>query len=718
MSRLNLHIPILTAMFLLAPGVSFSAPSGCDELAGALVHKYSYLLSSNEKQSLDSINRDLREAKEQIKSADTNAAKQEANQRYEKAAAQLLTLLPGLDSIIQITLQKDRSECSVQSPIELPGDAGALLFNISSGDDGTRCAVASEDLSQNSEAVVPLSIEPTGTTWALVGLKSVPAGKIEVRLRLARDGIDDIYIPIFVRTPLTGFLRVSVLSDDTGKPAPAMVRLISKMDGTDRKPSNAIDFAPQFDSQGAASGRRKAILPGSLAGYYWCVPGPFSMAVPPGEWEITVRRGLEHVPITETLHVESGQVVEEIYRPQRWVDMRDYGWYSGDDHVHCQILSDSDAENLMAWVQAEDIHLANVVKMGDIHRTWFEQRGFGKEFRVIADDYILSPGQECPRTHNELGHTISMNTTSMVRDTEKYFLYDWVFDTVHSQGGLSGYAHVLMDLFYVHRDMSINIPKGKVDFVELMQFGKLGTELFYEFLNLGYKVTTSAGSDVPWGGTIGEERVYAFIGDNPFSADAWFEAMKRGRTFVTNGPMLELSVDDAFPGDEIQITENQKLHVRARAWGDPRRMVPVNLEIVQHGEVIRKAENDNTAKAELELEFELGGAYGFWIAARAEGSDGTKAHTTPIYVTRDPYRFWKHDGIEERINNRLAALDEVEKVISAAETAIQEGQRNLTRTQIELVAQAEELRTRLSDARSIYISLREIAADEQKKRMK
>ena len=40
-----------------------------------------------------------------------------------------------------------------------------------------------------------------------------------------------------------------------------------------------------------------------------------------------------------------------------------------------------------------------------------------------------------------------------------------------------------------------------------------------------------------------------------FSADAWFDAFRRGRTFVTNGPMVELQVEDALPGDEIVVTE-------------------------------------------------------------------------------------------------------------------------------------------------------------------
>lgn len=718
MGRFTTWMVVVVGGLLLTSPAAVGAPAGAEELAAALVQKHAYLLTDGERGQLDEINRDLRVAKEALESADGPDDRREAAQRYEQAAGRLLATLEQLDCTIRITFRDGKVSISrgVDEPIAFPGDTGGMLFRVDAGDGGTRCLSLIEDLSRNSDAIVPMNIEPRGTTWALVHLDRVPALRTAVNLDLKPGNADAVRSPIFVVTPESGYIRVRVISDDTGEAAPAMVRMIWKTDGTDRRPSNAIEFATQFDSQGHASGRRNAILPGSLAGYYWCVPGPFDMSLPPGEWEITVRRGVEHIPVVETFTVRSGETVEKEYRPRRWVDMRRHGWYSGDDHVHSQILSDYDADRLMAWVQAEDIHLANVVKMGDIHRTWFEQRGFGPFFRVIDGDYVLSPGQECPRTHQQIGHTLSMNITSMVRDTDKYYLYDWVFDSVHAQGGLSGYAHVLMDLFFVHRDMSINIPKGKVDFVELMQFGKLGTELFYEFLNLGFKVTASAGSDVPWGGTIGEERVYAYVGEETFSADVWFEALRGGRTFVTSGPMLDLRVDDAMPGGEIRLDEGRKLRVRARAWGDPDRMVPSTLEIVRHGEVIESAKQDGTESTELALDFEIDAGKGFWLAARAEGSDGTKAHTTPVYVTVEPFRFWKHEGIQDQIDQRIESLKEIETIVDEARVAVSEDKPGLDRPQRQLAAQGDALLERVDDARGIYEALRKTAEEEGKAR--
>jgi hypothetical protein len=309
-----------------------------------------------------------------------------------------------------------------------------------------------------------------------------------------------------------------------------------------------------------------------------------------------------------------------------------------------------------------------------------------------------------------------MNITSMVRDTERYFLYDEVFDQVHAQGGLSGYAHVNVGLFHVHRDMSLNVPRQKVDFAEILQFNNLGTGLYYDFLNLGCKLTASSGSDVPWGGTIGEVRAYAFVGKKPFSADAWFDAFRRGRTFTTSGPMLELHVDDALPGDEIRLKSDHKLRIRARAWGDAKRMAPVKLEIVRHGDVIRSAESTDPQKPEVRLDFVVDAGFGGWIAARARGGEGTSAHTTPVYVVREGLRFWKFDGLDTQFEKRLASLAEIEQLVADARRQDAEGRLETDRYRKQLTLQGDALLERVVQARALYEELKGVADTERRLR--
>ena len=729
MKRITLGLWLLIGLVLLGTqiGLGWLAAQRRADPAGAimlstLLTEHPYVLSEAQREEYDETLRVVREM------ADRRGDMAGMNPKLQAAVTPLTgTLLHELQGpwIIEIspedgellTLPRGRKSLVFDNlgPISLPGDIGVLLFHVDLGGDSTSYSTVEYDLSRQSR--VNQAIQPGAENWVLVNLKNVPVDPTSVRLQLRPEGDTPLDLQVWVESPPPGRLKVRILSDDDGEPTPAMVNLIWKKNLRPRAPGNVVDMSAQFDRMGNSTPRRHAALKGKLAGQmWWCVAGPFDIQLPPGDWEMNVRRGLEHVPETITFAVESGKTIDQTVRPRRWVDMREEGWYSGDDHVHTRIMSDRDAENIMNWARAEDLHLSNIVKMGDLHRTFFPQRGFGSDFRTIHEDYILSPGQECPRT-GELGHTISMNLTSMVRNTDNYFLYDWLFDNVHAQGGLAGYCHVSSKGFHVYRDMSMNVLKGKVDFVEVLQFGRLGTDLYYDFLNTGFKLTASAGSDVPWGGTIGEVRVYAYVGQNAFSADAWFEAVRRGRTFVTNGPMIEFSVEDALPGDEVKLPwhdRGRQLRVKARAWGNAGRMLPTELEIIRHGEVIRKATPDSDSQSELALDFEVDAEFGFWIAARATGSDGSQAHTTPVYVVQEPLRFWKHEAAQELISSRLESLAEIEKLVTDARQREKEGKAGYN--QKELIKQGEPLLQRVEEARQLYRELEEEAVKERELR--
>ena len=695
--------------------VFLASSPGLVDFAGRVARNHWYLFGAEKRSELETLNREVREAQQQFDKAKDDETRRTATTRGDGTAARWLEIVRACPRLIRVDLTAEHPVLVPNGPFELPGDAGALLFEVRSGGEGSSYTNTAFDVSlpPGQASVATVDVAANGTTFAVVGLEHLPTGRNMLSVEFRRPGQTAVRLPLDLATPRLGRLKLTVLSDDTGKPAPAMVRLLCRTDGQIRQPGDGIEFAPQFDKQGKASGARNANLPGPLADSFWCVPGPFDMTLAPGTWQIGVRRGVEHDVIFEDVTIRSGETQERTFRPQRWTDMRKLGWWSGDDHVHCRILSDTDARNLMSWVRAEGIHLANVVKMGDIYRTYFEQRGFGPDYRVVDGEHVLSPGQECPRTHDQIGHTLAMNITSMVRDTDRYFLYDEVFDKVHAQGGLSGYAHINSGIFHVHRDMTLNLPRGKVDFAEILQFNNLGTDLYYDFLNLGCKLTASAGSDVPWGGTIGEVRAYAYLGKKPFTADNWFAAFGRGRTFTSSGPMIEFRVDNALPGDEIRLKSDKKLRIRARAWGDPKRMSPVKLEIVRHGEVVRTAESSDPKRSEVALDFTVNAGHGCWIAARARAGEGTSAHTTPVYVVREGLRFWKFDGLDALFEKRMASLAQIDQIIAEAKKLDAEGKLEQDRYRKQLALEGDLLLQRVAQARELYAQLKRVAEAER-----
>src|SRR5688572_33409289 len=84
----------------------------------------------------------------------------------------------------------------------------------------------------------------------------------------------------------------------------------------------------------------------------------------------------------------------------------------------------------------------------------------------------------------------------------------------------------------------------------------------------------------------GAERSYAYV-QKPFSLQGWFDAFKRGETFVTNGPMLEFTVNGRGMGAELRLKSGDKLIINASALINPDIDSLERLELVEQGEVVK-----------------------------------------------------------------------------------------------------------------------------------
>ena len=424
------------------------------------------------------------------------------------------------------------------------------------------------------------------------------------------------------------------------------------------------------------------------------VPQPFSIRLPAGKWRVAVMRGFEYVPVAEEFEIAPGQTVRRVMRLKRWVDMPRAGWYSGDTHVHYPRTTREQSDFLLNWARAEDVHLTSILSFGDIKQTYMPQMGYGRHATYGEGAYLLASGQEDPRTGiPEQGHTIALDIREPIRDVARYHLYDYMFDEAHKQRAIAGYAHLAWaPEFHRERqpdpelhptwDPNINAIRGKVDFFEILQFRHLGLEDYYDFLNLGIKLTAVAGSDTPWGSSIGEVRTYAHTGRD-FSAGAWYDAVKAGHTFVTNGPMLTLTVDQAIPGDELKLAGPGRVRIHARAWAPPEIGAPQRMEVIADGKVIRLA----AAEADFSLEV----PESQWIAARATSENGAVAHTSPIYVIVGGRSFRDQSQTKALVAKRLARLDFIERRLRDPKYTREYGS-----------GEVDALRGRIGQARRMY----------------
>ena len=134
------------------------------------------------------------------------------------------------------------------------------------------------------------------------------------------------------------------------------------------------------------------------------------------------------------------------------------------------------------------------------------------------------------------------------------------------------------------------------------------------------------------------DRVYAWVPEWPLNVELWFEALKKGRTFATNGPLIEFTMGGQRVGDELKFERAQDA---VPFTAKLRSIVPVNhLELVCNGQVVQSflldgPKDSADAKGIIPL-----GQSG-WCVLRTSSDKAeypvldnyVYATTSPIYVT-------------------------------------------------------------------------------------
>ena len=395
---------------------------------------------------------------------------------------------------------------------------------------------------------------------------------------------------------------------------------------------------------------------------YWREPvtyqtsGDFTIDLEDGDWRIAVEHGLEYVPVVERFTVSGEGELTRTIEMRRWVDMPRRGWWSGDVHVHHPTVDPAHREFLLRYAQAADLHIVNTLEMGHHEGTDFVQEGFGKAFRDRRGDYCLISGQEEPRS--TFGHIIGLNLQHMVRDLSTYDFYDLAFKGIHEQeAALVGFAHFAWNGCALPRGFPWYVTTGELDFIELMQFSMINAADYYDYLNLGFRLTAAAGSDTPWGSTIGEVRTYVYTGKE-LDPDAWFAGLGRGNTFVTNGPVLDFNVAGRLPGSEIDCTPGEEVRIVASVQSHPQIGVPEKLTLVGNEGVIMEVENPDR-KAEIALRTGRVINRSQWLVLSAVCENGAQAHTTPVYLVADGRPTWCPNRGPAVIRRQLEVIDTI-----------------------------------------------------------
>jgi hypothetical protein len=356
---------------------------------------------------------------------------------------------------------------------------------------------------------------------------------------------------------------------------------------------------------------------------------------------VDVARGFEYEPLRTRVRIEAGQRKMTL-RLKRWTDMNAQGWYSGDSHVHFLSTQGAHLES-----QAEGLNVVNLLQSqwGSLFTNTEEFTGSPSISR--SGDNIVYVSQE--NRQHFLGH---MSLWGLKRPVMPWCtdgpgeaelggsmettLSHWA-DEAHTQG-----AYVISPHFPVtNGEPATLIATGRLDAIEMLRRTAFNQNEYYRYLNCGYRLplvggTDKMSSDVP----VGAYRTYTHLRDDEeFTYQSWCDNVVRGRTFLSAGPIISLSVDGRQVGDTVEISGPGTVDVEA--WAESTLPIDV-LEIVQAGRVVASTESSAGARR-LELRERLKVDGHTWIAARAGGGGllrpheemnlrGVFAHTSPVYV--------------------------------------------------------------------------------------
>jgi predicted metal-dependent phosphoesterase TrpH len=379
--------------------------------------------------------------------------------------------------------------------------------------------------------------------------------------------------------------------------------------------------------------------------------GRLELTLAPGEYELVVSHGPEWTLHEETLSLPRGAARRRDVFLSRAV--RAERWSACDLHVHSEHSSDADLSLAAraASLKAEDVHFAVLTDHNTVTRNAVEQLaqvGIGSlpgvevtTWEPEFGHFNVFPAQRAPKYR----HTHEAELLSALRREPDVFVqinHPRLEDHI-------GY--------FALRAREQNKPKRlPFDGLEVWNGYDLTRPerrdaLFREWLGLlarGQRIVATGGSDshharLP---IAGYPRTYV---DVPRAAAGdgkrVLAALRAGRSFVSSGPILELSAAGLTPGDSLSLRAVQThipvdVRVDAPAWMD---LTAVELWLDQRRVAVAELRDESARGTPIHFDLPVAHQHGLVAVVRGErgmramfGRDSAKpyAFTNPIWLRR------------------------------------------------------------------------------------
>ena len=414
--------------------------------------------------------------------------------------------------------------------------------------------------------------------------------------------------------------------------------------------------------------------------------GTIELTASVGRFTVSAVQGFETPVVVEEVEIRRNGTTRVTLDLEPVWDASENGWYSSDNHFHLNYggtyrMAPGD---IVLDLKGEGLDLAFPL-LANLHNRFLQEDLWGWSYE---EGPIIQFGQEI-RPHF-LGHVMQMGSDEL--------FWPWIWgpgyqvygddDRINAMplrharehGGLGGYVHPVAVADPLTPESASSVPTGfvadaglgEIDFIELacLWTDEVGTgALWHEVLNIGVPLAASAGSDVmnDYYRTmaIGATRVYVKP-EGRLTSSSFQKALKEGKSFVSNGPLLEFEVAGNGPGEVVDSSDGMA------SWSaNVHSALPFErLEIYVNGTVVETLE-DNTQAGSRSFQGSLQVPEGGWVTARVMGENsGWPAMDSYLYAESSPVWFGEVGSTDsaaarQSAQNLLMLLDVAEKNLKA-----------------------------------------------------
>lgn len=385
-----------------------------------------------------------------------------------------------------------------------------------------------------------------------------------------------------------------------------------------------------------------------------------TLSVPEGRYKLQALHGIETLRAEHTLDVVAGTTRELRVPLTRFYHAEQRGLYAGNTHLHLRKISRPDADRYIREIPAADglaVLFVSYLERAEEDRDYVSNQYSKDDLQRLSTPRLpIGWGEE--HRHNftgwgqGFGHVMLLGLPELIQPVSiGPGIMKTGTDSVPLQRGIDRSRALGATVIWCHDQWGYeDIPNwvlGRLQANNIFDGGLHGSyrHSFYRYLNAGIKVPFSTGTD--WF-QYDFSRVYVPSTTRP-STQQWLDQLVAGRSTITNGTLLELTVDGAAIGATLALDVARKVKVVARGMG---RTDFEHLEVIRNGEVIQQLKTVQqqghfTAEGEIEVSikepcwFALRTPPPPWKGDAEQRADFPKnelgnplfAHTSAIYVT-------------------------------------------------------------------------------------